>query len=324
MSILVSIVCITYNHEDFIADAIDSFLMQQTNFKFEILIHDDASTDRTADIIKAYEKKYPHLIKPIYQIENQYSKGGSVETFNFERAKGKYIAQCEGDDYWTDPHKLQKQIDYLENHPNCSLVFHSAMFINEKKQPTGTIARIAKKNKIVGIGEIVTKANPNFIPTASRVYRRKSITDLPPWYLEASIGDFPLALLIAKHGYFYYIDEIMSVYRTGVKGSWSNRMYSKEATENAIKINKECIQILDDFNIYTNFKYKQEIEHAKSERYIRILLLEKKIKDVKATRSYKNLNVTRKISMNVQYYCPRFYKSLGKLKRTINKWELIE
>src|SRR5690606_25688557 len=132
MSILVSIVCITYNHEDFIADTIESFLMQQTNFKFEILIHDDASTDKTADIIKAYEKQYPHLIKPIYQTENQYSKGVPVEIFNFERAKGKYIAQCEGDDYWIDPFKLQKQIDYLEKHPQCSLVFHSAMFINEK------------------------------------------------------------------------------------------------------------------------------------------------------------------------------------------------
>ena len=262
MSILVSIVCITYNHEDFIADAIDSFLMQQTNFKFEIIIHDDASTDRTADIIKKYEKQYPHLIKPIYQMENQYSKGVAIEPLIFERAKGKYIAVCEGDDYWTDSYKLQKQIDYLEKHPKCSLVFHSAMFINVKRQPTGTIARIAKKNKIVEMGEILTKANPNFIPTASRVYRKKSMTDLPSWFLNASIGDFPLALLIANHGYFYYIDEIMSVYRTGVKGSWSDRMYSKGAIQNAIKINKECIQILEDFNIYTKFKYKQEIENV--------------------------------------------------------------
>ncbi len=108
--LIVSISCKTYNHEDYIADAIDGFLQQKTNFKYEILIHDDASTDRTADIIRAYEKKYPDLIKPIYQTVNQYSiEGVSVTQLNLSRAKGKYIAECEGDDYWIDPYKLQKQ-----------------------------------------------------------------------------------------------------------------------------------------------------------------------------------------------------------------------
>ena len=96
---MVSISCTTYNHEDYIADALESFLMQKIKFKYEILIHDDASTDRTAEIIKDYEKKYPEIIKPIYQTYNQYSKGIKVGKFNRERAKGKYIAICEGDDF---------------------------------------------------------------------------------------------------------------------------------------------------------------------------------------------------------------------------------
>ena len=272
--ILVSIHCITYNHEKYIADAIDSFLEQQTNFNYEILIHDDASTDRTADIIREYEKKYPNLIKPIYQVENQYSKGGaSVEIINFERAKGKYIAVCEGDDYWTDSKKLQKQVDYLEKNPECSLVFHAADVVNENKKPTGIIARIAEESRIVNMDEIALKAEPNFIPTASRVFRKAFIDKLPSWYINASIGDFPTALLVGNYGYFYYINEIMSAYRTGVSGSWTSRMFNgKDDIQNSIKVNQECIQILSDFNDFSKYQFKQEVNNAMKERKARILL----------------------------------------------------
>ena len=120
--IVVSISCITYNHAPYIRQCLDGFMMQQTSFAFEVLIHDDASTDGTTEIIKEYESKYPDIIKPIYEEENQWVKGrrGSA-VFNFPRAKGKYIAMCEGDDYWTDPLKLQKQVDFLENNPEYSV-----------------------------------------------------------------------------------------------------------------------------------------------------------------------------------------------------------
>jgi glycosyltransferase involved in cell wall biosynthesis len=115
---LVSICCITYNHEKYIQQCLEGFLIQKTTFLFEILIHDDASTDRTADIIREYETKYPDIIKPIYQTENQYSKGVIVSAvYNWPRAKGKYIALCEGDDYWIDSYKLQKQVDFMEANP---------------------------------------------------------------------------------------------------------------------------------------------------------------------------------------------------------------
>ncbi len=110
---LVSICSITYQHAPYIRQCLDGFLMQKTDFAFEVLIHDDASTDGTEEIIREYEAKYPDIIKPLYEEENQWVKGrrGS-RTFNFPRAKGKYIAMCEGDDYWTDPLKLQKQVDF--------------------------------------------------------------------------------------------------------------------------------------------------------------------------------------------------------------------
>ncbi len=116
---LVSISCITYDHEPFIRDALEGFLMQKTTFPIEILIHDDASTDGTAEIIRDYEKRYPELIFPIYQTENQHAKGVKISsTYQFPRARGKYIALCEGDDYWADPLKLQKLVNFLDEYHN--------------------------------------------------------------------------------------------------------------------------------------------------------------------------------------------------------------
>ena len=120
---LVSICCITYNHAPFIRQCLDGFLMQK-GVNYEILIHDDCSTDGTTEIIKEYAAKYPDLISPLYETENQYSKGVWVDGFNYRRARGKYIAYCEGDDYWTDPLKLQKQVDFMEANPEYSVCFH--------------------------------------------------------------------------------------------------------------------------------------------------------------------------------------------------------
>ncbi|MEN8251933.1 MAG: glycosyltransferase, partial [Bacteroidota bacterium] len=132
---VVSVCCTAYNHEHYIGEAIDGFLMQETDFPFEILIHDDCSTDETAKIIRNYEKKYPNIIKPIYQRENQYSKGIRVNPiFNFLRAKGKYIALCEGDDYWIDPLKLQNQIEFLEKNDEYSMCYHSRIHVDSNSK----------------------------------------------------------------------------------------------------------------------------------------------------------------------------------------------
>ena len=131
MEPLVSICCLTYNHAPFIRKCLDGFLMQETSFPVEILIHDDASTDGTDDIVREYAEKYPEKIFPLFETENKYSngyKGRMDTTFNYSRARGKYIASCEGDDYWTDPLKLQKQVDFMESHPDYSVCFHRYKF----------------------------------------------------------------------------------------------------------------------------------------------------------------------------------------------------
>lgn len=127
---LVSICCLTYNHAKYVRQCIDGFLMQKTSFPIEILVHDDASTDGTDVILQEYESKYPNIIFPIYETENKYSNGyrGRMDiVFNYSRARGKYIASCEGDDYWTDPMKLQKQVDFMESHPEYSVCFHRCL-----------------------------------------------------------------------------------------------------------------------------------------------------------------------------------------------------
>ena len=122
--IMVSVVCDVFNHEDYLRECLDGIVMQQTNFAFEILVHDDASTDKSVEIIQEYVEKYPHLFKPIYQKENQYSRGVGIWCdIQFPRAKGKYIAICEGDDYWIDPLKLQKQVDFMEANPEYGLCY---------------------------------------------------------------------------------------------------------------------------------------------------------------------------------------------------------
>lgn len=129
---LLSIVCLTYNHASFIRKTLESFLQQETDFPFEVIVHDDASTDTTAAIVADYAARYPSIIKPIYQTQNQFSLGVPFSTRLFARAAGKYIAYCEGDDYWTDPSKLQQQVDFLEQHRDYVITYHDAFMFNSK------------------------------------------------------------------------------------------------------------------------------------------------------------------------------------------------
>lgn len=323
--IIVSINCITYNHENYIADAIESFLMQKTNFKYEILIHDDASSDRTAEIIREYEKKYPDIIKPIYQRENQYSKGvrGIGTRFNETRSKGKYIAVCEGDDYWTDSHKLQKQVNFMESNPEYSMCFHAAEFVNVDKKATGTIARIYNEDKIVSMEDIIRKSSPGYIPTASRVYRKELAANIPQWVFDCCVGDMPMSLLLASRGKFFYMDEVMSAYRINVPGSWTNRtIEGKNRVSGNIKVIRNGIETLKAFNEYTEYKYDNEVQKAIEEKEINILLLERNIKEIVKGRYkiyYEKMNLTRKAKFLLSYYIPRTYSSLAKFKNLIEK-----
>ncbi len=243
--IMVSICCITFNQEAYIRDALEGFVNQKTNFQYEILIHDDASTDRTAEIIREYQEKYPEIIKPILQTVNQYSLGltNVSGTWNFPRAVkngSRYIAMCEGDDYWTDETKLQRQVDYMEAHPDCALCFHSAKVEVQGNAVTEQMMRPYKKDRIVTPEEIIDKTSG--YATASLMFRTEMVRELPDFYNNAPIADIPLQLLAANMGYGYYMDRPMAVYRLGGAASWTTLMkqgnYEKKQQDYAAAMKK--------------------------------------------------------------------------------------
>lgn len=213
---MVSICCVTYNHEKFIRQALDSLLNQKTTFPFEILIHDDASPDSTADIIREYEAKYPQIVKPICQTENQRSKlkMGMNPRFNFPRAEGKYIALCEGDDFWIDPLKLQKQVDFLEANPDYNICFHNAEVYEEDK-PTSKLVYKADRKQVIQLEDLL---RGDFTKNCCSMFRySKGMFDGRMEMLQDTTI-FMICLENDKKA--YYLDEVMAVYRVHAGGVW--------------------------------------------------------------------------------------------------------
>lgn len=261
---LVSISCITYNHAPYIRECLDGLTMQKTNFAFEVLIHDDASTDGTEEIIREYEAKYPNIIKPLYEKENQWVKGrrGSA-VFNFPRARGKYIAMCEGDDYWTDPLKLQKQVDFLEENTDCSLCFHASKSIRNNDPNDYMLHRpkeIPKDNKFEMKDAIL--GGGRFMATNSMCFLRNYVLDLPEWVQKAPVGDAPLMLLLASKGRIGYIDDVMSVYRVmSSSTSWSASMQDRFVRKTH---HYATLKMLDDFDKWSNMEFHSIVVKKKN------------------------------------------------------------
>ena len=249
---LVSICCETYNHEKYIRDAIDGFLMQKTDFAYEIIIHDDASTDQTADIIRSYADNNPNII-PILQAENQHSKGVRIlSTFVYPIVRGKYIALCEGDDYWTDPGKLQKQIDYMEEHPECTLCVHASSDISESGEFIKKRCRY-KSSRMIPADEIIFQGG-GFCSFASIVYPRRLAFSRPLYFAQSPVGDVPLFIFLATQGQTYYFHDDMSCYRTGVPGSWTLRI-GDGPLEVRLRFQESMANFYKSFDELSEYKY---------------------------------------------------------------------
>ncbi|MFM7726316.1 MAG: glycosyltransferase family 2 protein, partial [Flavobacteriales bacterium] len=203
-------------HSLYIRNCLDGLINQRTNFDFEILIHDDASNDSTQEIIQEYAARFPDKIFPVYQQENQYRKGvrGIMARFNFPRARGKYIALCEGDDYWTDPDKLQKQVDFLEVNPEYVLCFHRAqVLVNNELKPDPLEERFNKISQRP-IRKMDLLQQSNFIQTHSVVFRNV-VSEFPTEFKNSPAGDLLLYIELANHGFIHRMDDVMGVYRMG-------------------------------------------------------------------------------------------------------------
>ena len=259
---LVSIACITYNHESYIADAIEGFLKQRTDFPFEIVIHDDASTDKTADIIRFYLEKYQRIIKPIFQKENQASQLKKnlllpIILTTVSHAKGRYIAYCDGDDYWTDSNKLAIQIAEMQKYSNCNVSFHPVFRqrINGKKRAK-IIAKHSAKNKIFKPKQLILGA-AKFCPTVSFIFKANVFESIPKWLFDAPCTDYFLQVLASLNGGAIYISKVMAVYRACSSGSWSEQMSKNKNL--VYSYFTGMLSSLDDIDNYMNKKYTNEI-----------------------------------------------------------------
>lgn len=241
-NIMVSVICTAYNHEKYIRDALEGFVMQKTNFKYEVIIHDDASLDKTADIITEYAEKYPDIIVPIIQKENQYSKKiPIINIFVAPKIRGKYIAICEGDDYWTDVNKLQRQFDFLEANDEYVACAHNTTFhySDGSKKDELMIANTQEHDILF---EDVIWGMRNAYHTSSIMYRKEYLTPLPEFYnvaLKYRFGDLPRAIWFTMLGKVRFLPYNMSTYRyMSSDTSWTSK---NEATSSGLIRHREGV-----------------------------------------------------------------------------------
>lgn len=304
---MVSVSCPAYNHEAFIEDALKGFLMQKTNFRIEILINDDASNDRTPEIIRTYESQFPQLIKATYQVKNQFN-GRTPEYITPPVKKGKYLIFCEGDDYWTDPLKLQKQVDFLEAHDDFVICHHNMKVIYTD---TDQLSHLSNSPDQKEVTTIIDLAWGNYIFTASALFRYGLIPELPPWFSQCVVQDYPTHMLNAQYGKIKYMPEVMGVYRVHKHGVWECRdiVYRTKKWAEMLELIKnyfspEVNQILKES---LNLNYAILLEHSRGQRD-------------------KCLEISHKMIENNPYYltslleeCKSSHKSLANLFEKLNQ-----
>jgi glycosyltransferase involved in cell wall biosynthesis len=248
MNTLVSVCIFTYNHEKLIERCIESALMQNTDFDFEIVLGEDYSKDKTRNICNEYVKKYPNKVRLLDRGKNL----GMCENIfdSLKNCKGKYTAILDGDDYWIDPLKLQKQFNFLETHSEMNLVFHQSLIINELN---GTFSYFVKENKsLYTIEDIIN----NWCMATGAMFFRTKAMDFPQFVYHTHNFDLAIQLILNKNGEkIGYIDELMSVYNINVGSNTNNQNYDAYNTAKRQKL------LFEEFNEYSNLKFSKTIEH---------------------------------------------------------------
>jgi glycosyltransferase involved in cell wall biosynthesis len=266
---VVSVICKAYNHEKYIRKALEGFVMQKTDFPFEVLVHDDASTDHTRDIIEEFAQKYPDIIVPVYQVENQYSKGVKFTwSVLFPRSRGKYIAFCEGDDYWCDPQKLQLQVEQLEAHPDCSACTCVVQCINEdgstrkgffiSKTIDGEQEGIVSQTHV---GNAIGKSHLPF-HICSYLLPRHVLQDLADGTAEFRnymAGDAAIFRITMAKGSYYHIPRAMACHRLDSTNGYSYRFDRCPSYEMA-KIEKTFIWGEHLFDEYSGHRFHEFVQ----------------------------------------------------------------
>ncbi len=239
--ILVSICCVTYNHENYIRQCLDGFVMQKTTFAFEVLVHEDASTDSTAEILREYELKFSKLFRCVYQTENQFLKQNTLVNILFKMAKGKYIALCEGDDYWTDPYKLQKQVDFLEANQDYSICWGG---YSELWMSNNTMVKPSWMNQVSGSLDINfdNLFNPYCTITLTTVLRSDAL-DIKNLMKLKYIKDNSIYILCLTKGKGYLMESDFGVYRIHDRGVYSALSDFEKSSSSYLNIREALLKI---------------------------------------------------------------------------------
>lgn len=239
--VYISCICITYNQEQYIKDTIDSFLSQKTEYRFEVIIHDDCSSDSTRDILLKYKSNYPDIIKLILQKKNQYSQGKRIFEIPVKISQGEYICLCEGDDYWIDEYKIQKQIKVLEDKKNYNICFTPAKGLHTNI--FSDISYYASETKTFTLNDVI-EGGGDFMPTASIMIRNVVFNNIPEWCSKAPVGDYFLQILASLNNGAIYIPEFTTVYRINSVGSWSSSQ-KKQTSKKIIKFTNDMMFYID-------------------------------------------------------------------------------
>lgn len=286
---LVSIVCLTYNEEQFVRDTFDNFLSQKTTFPFEILVYDDASQDSTPDIIREYAAKYPDIFRVTLYKENNFKKGLGFYGLRvgFNEAKGKYIAYCEGDDYWCDDHKLQKQVDFLESQPEYNVCAHETRIRNDfDSKENGTLFSRANFNFYIDISKrkhytFEDTLTGNIFHISSMMFRNNPI-QWPEWICEVTALDMVLFMILAEKGDIYRLDDVMSVYRQN-RCSITN---TQQQFNSKLASNSMLINLLSKMDEYWSNQYHKIITRVLTMFYMRnaFYYLSKSFRDISSAK----------------------------------------
>lgn len=328
--ILVSIICLTYNHEKFIKQTLDGFVMQKTDFRFEVIVHDDASTDNTANIIKQYEKLYPDIIHGIYQTTNQYSKKTRIyKTYIESRVRGKYVALCEGDDFWCASDKLQKQVEILEEFPNCHMCVHRTKEILEDGRETGVVFPQGKNlSSIIDSEHFLAMCQHYSFHTSSYMFRaiywKQYICNPPEFYSIPGPGDEKYLMYFGQLSSVCYINEIMSAYRRGVDSSWTKAQADNISKEGLILRSNQMLETLRLFDEYTKYKYHNIVVKRSSVAKMKVAILSLNAKEMfgKETSEYfQCLSLSQKIYLLIACFFPKIIVKiyLKRLKKLYSK-----
>lgn len=321
----VSICMLVYNHEKYISESISSILNQKTNFPFELLIHDDASTDNSQKIIKDYELRYPNIIKAIYQTENQHSQGINPSVhYNYPRTQGEYISICEGDDYWCDPYKLQEQVNCLDGHKEINLCFHQASQISyfNASHPEKTIGTYAEQNKIIPFEKTLYLTN-GMVPTASCMIRSEVKERLRLFMKERphlTLGDRFLQFFGSYPNGSFYINKIMSVYRLGTENSWSASIAKNP--EHKIRHEKVMLLAFTELNKEVNYSLSDKLAVIYLQRLLWFfrpqINLDSPLQPTILDKPTINSNTLK--DPGIESLEPKFFTVQKEIKQTLKDW----